>query len=97
MQPERLVDMANQIGKFFQYQKKDEIVPGIASHIKRFWDPRMRAAIFDYIDRRARPQGQGGTPAFEGALQSAWRVELPGHLNATMSQEEAPRPLEVAG
>jgi len=50
MQPERLVYMANQIGKFFEYQKKDEVVRGIADHIKKFWDPRMRQAIFAYID-----------------------------------------------
>ena len=30
MSPDRLVYMANQIGKFFEYQKKDEVVPGIA-------------------------------------------------------------------
>lgn len=51
MKPENLVHMANQIGKFFQYQKENEIVPGIAHHIKQFWDPRMRAAIFAYIDQ----------------------------------------------
>ena len=38
--------MANQIGKFFEVQRKDEVVPGIANHIKKFWDPRMRKAIF---------------------------------------------------
>ncbi len=51
MKPDNLVYMANQIGKFFQYQRKDEVVPGIASHIKKFWDPRMRNAIFAYIDQ----------------------------------------------
>ncbi len=50
MSPDRLVYMANQIGKFFQYQRKDEIVPGIASHIKKFWDPRMRKQLTEYID-----------------------------------------------
>ena len=50
MSPDRLVYMANQIGKFFAYQRKDEVVPGIANHIKKFWDPRMRTAIFAYID-----------------------------------------------
>ena len=50
MSPDRLVYMANQIGKFFAYQRKDEIVPGIANHIKKFWDPRMRQAIFAYLD-----------------------------------------------
>jgi formate dehydrogenase subunit delta len=50
MSPDRLVYMANQIGKFFEVQRKDEIVPGIANHIKKFWDPRMRKAIFAYLD-----------------------------------------------
>ena len=50
MKPDRLVYMANQIGKFFEAQRADEVVPGIADHIKKFWDPRMRKAIFAYID-----------------------------------------------
>ena len=50
MSPDRLVYMANQIGKFFEVQRKDEIVPGIANHIKKFWDPRMLKAIYAYID-----------------------------------------------
>ena len=37
--------MANQIGK-----RQDEIVPRIANHIKKFWDQRMRRAIFAYLD-----------------------------------------------
>jgi formate dehydrogenase subunit delta len=49
MSPDRLVYMANQIGKFFQYQRADEVVPGIANHIHKFWDPRMRKAIFAFI------------------------------------------------
>ena len=36
MQPDRLVYMANQIGKFFEAQRADEVVPGIANHIKKF-------------------------------------------------------------
>jgi len=50
MSPDRLVYMANQIGKFFEAQRADEVVPGIANHIKKFWDLRMREAIFAYMD-----------------------------------------------
>jgi formate dehydrogenase subunit delta len=64
MHPERLVYMANQIGKFFQYQRPDEVVPGIANHIKKFWDPRMRTAIFAYIDQG----GEGLDPAVKEAI-----------------------------
>ena len=42
MSPDRLVYMANQIGKFFASQGKDTAVDGIATHLKKFWDPRMR-------------------------------------------------------
>ena len=48
--PDRLVYMANQIGKFFQSQGYDKAFPGIAEHIKKFWDPRMRRAIFAHLD-----------------------------------------------
>jgi formate dehydrogenase subunit delta len=64
MQPDRLVYMANQIGKFFQYQKEDEVVLGIANHIRKFWDPRMRTAIFAYVDQGA----EGLDPKVKEAL-----------------------------
>ena len=59
MSPDRLIYMANQIGKFFQSQGHDRAVPGIAEHIKKFWDPRMRKAIFGASGcrrQRARPR-----------------------------------------
>lgn len=46
MSPDKLVYMANQIGTFFNHQGDEEAVTAIAQHIKSFWDPRMRAAIF---------------------------------------------------
>ncbi|WP_198399669.1 formate dehydrogenase subunit delta [Bradyrhizobium yuanmingense] len=50
MSPDRLIYMANQIGKFFGSQGSDKAVPGIAEHIKKFWDPRMKRAIFAHLD-----------------------------------------------
>ncbi len=50
MSPDRLIYMANQIGKFFQSQGDDKAVPGIAEHIRKFWDPRMRSAILAHLD-----------------------------------------------
>lgn len=45
-----LIDMANQIGAFFESMPdRDEALTGIAEHIRRFWEPRMRRAL-----RRAR-------------------------------------------
>jgi formate dehydrogenase subunit delta len=50
MLPDRLIYMANQIGKFFQSQCNDRAVAGIAEHIRKFWDPRMRSAILAHVD-----------------------------------------------
>jgi formate dehydrogenase subunit delta len=65
MSPDRLVYMANQIGKFFEVQRADEVVPGIAGHIKKFWDPRMRKAIFAYLDEG----GEGLDPHVRKAVE----------------------------
>lgn len=48
--PDHLVYMANQIGMFFHSQGHDKAVPGIADHIRKFWDPRMKRAIFAHLD-----------------------------------------------
>ena len=45
MSPDKLVYMANQIGRFFAHQGEAKAIAGIADHLARFWDPRMRAAI----------------------------------------------------
>jgi formate dehydrogenase subunit delta len=50
MSPEKLVMMANQIGKFFASQGDQMAVPGIAEHIKKFWEPRMRSAMLAHLD-----------------------------------------------
>ena len=50
MSPDKLVYMANQIGKFFASQGHDRAVTGTAEHLTKFWDPRMRAAIIAHLD-----------------------------------------------
>lgn len=50
MQIEKLVYMANQIGKFFAAQGDEAAIAGIADHLKKFWDPRMRAQILAHVD-----------------------------------------------
>lgn len=46
--PDRLVYMANQIGRFFLSQGGD-VAANTADHIRSFWDPRMRAAILAHL------------------------------------------------
>jgi formate dehydrogenase subunit delta len=42
--------MANQIGRFFVHRPEAQAVADTADHIRKFWDPRMRAAILEYVD-----------------------------------------------
>ena len=46
---ETLVKMANQIGDFFGTQRHADGAAGVADHIKKFWDPRMRAGIMEHV------------------------------------------------
>ena len=51
MNAERLVRMANDICNFFKSEPDHAVaVDGIAGHIKRFWDPRMRKEILEYVE-----------------------------------------------
>ena len=51
MNIERLVRMANDIGNFFKAEPDHALaVEGVATHIKRFWDPRMRKEILAYAE-----------------------------------------------
>ena len=50
MEVERLVAMANDIGHYFATeQDRATAVAGIASHLQRFWDPRMRRQIAAHV------------------------------------------------
>ncbi|MDC8013610.1 formate dehydrogenase subunit delta [Tahibacter soli] len=50
MNVERLVQMANDIGRYFAAEPdREEAVAGIAGHLKRFWEPRMRTAILAHL------------------------------------------------
>ncbi|MHB1231364.1 MAG: formate dehydrogenase subunit delta [Burkholderiales bacterium] len=57
MNIEHLIHMANQIGEFFEGEPDQEAAASaVASHLKRFWDPRMRREILRYAEDRG---GQG--------------------------------------
>ncbi|MFZ3360637.1 MAG: formate dehydrogenase subunit delta [Xanthobacteraceae bacterium] len=62
--PDKLIYMANQIGKFFAGQGPEVAISGTAEHIRKFWDPRMRAAIFAHLQAG----GAGLDPAVRQAI-----------------------------
>ncbi len=52
-----LIRMANRIGDFFDAMPdRDEAREGIANHIHKFWEPRMRTALLDFL--AGQPDGQ---------------------------------------
>jgi formate dehydrogenase subunit delta len=52
--PKNLVHMANRIGEFFQAMPDhEEALQGVATHIRKFWDPRMRRELLAYVDQHA--------------------------------------------
>ena len=52
MNAERLVAMANDIAAFFAAETDREVaVAGVANHLTRFWEPRMRREIRAHYER----------------------------------------------
>jgi formate dehydrogenase subunit delta len=66
MSSDRLVYMANQIGKFFVSEDRQTAVSGIADHLEKFWAPRMRAEIIAHLAAG----GEGLDPEVRAAVAS---------------------------
>ncbi|HYN76474.1 MAG TPA: formate dehydrogenase subunit delta [Lamprocystis sp. (in: g-proteobacteria)] len=70
MDIDNLIKQANQIGDFFgawpdPQQGQDEI----ANHLERFWDPRMRRQIADYV------QDAGGVGLTQIVIEAIKQLE----------------------
>jgi formate dehydrogenase subunit delta len=53
-----LVRLANRIGDFFAaFDDREEAIDGVAQHIRKFWEPRMRRQLYAYLD--GPQQGEG--------------------------------------
>jgi formate dehydrogenase subunit delta len=51
MDADNLVRMANRIGEFFQaFPDRAEARDGVARHLRMFWEPRMRRALYAHLD-----------------------------------------------
>lgn len=52
MSIERLVEMANDIGAYFDVERDENVaVAGIRGHLERFWEPRMRRKLIEHVAR----------------------------------------------
>ncbi|MBM3851088.1 MAG: formate dehydrogenase subunit delta [Verrucomicrobia bacterium] len=73
MDSNKLVKMANDIAAFFEAEPDPAACSaGIGGHIGRFWDPRMRRALFRHLDEHG---GEGLRDSVVRAL-SAHREAL---------------------
>jgi formate dehydrogenase subunit delta len=87
---DRLRRMANQIGMNYAAIGHDNAILATADHIRKFWDPRMKAAIF--ADDRANLTpiagaaidvlAAGGTPAPQSGGTEFNKVNEVGHNDA---------------
>lgn len=65
MDVHNLVHMANRIGDFFQAMPdREEAIDGIAQHLRKFWEPRMRRLMLEHVD-------QAGTAALHPLVAQA--------------------------
>ncbi|MBD9374869.1 formate dehydrogenase subunit delta [Rhizobium sp. ARZ01] len=55
----KLVRMANQIATFFHSQPGEDGSKNVATHINKFWEPRMRRQFFELVENRG---GEGLDP-----------------------------------
>jgi len=52
MDSDNLIRMANRIGEFFEAMPdRTEAIEGIATHLKKFWDPRMRRQFLALLEQ----------------------------------------------
>jgi formate dehydrogenase subunit delta len=68
---EKLVRMANQIADFFRSKPREEGIAGVAEHINKFWEPRMRRQFFAMIDA-------GGADFSELVVAASANIRRPG-------------------
>lgn len=71
MQHDKLFYMANQIATFFKSSHADIRSKGVADHINKFWEPRMRVQFFELIDA-------GGATLLPIVIEAAATVRRPG-------------------
>jgi formate dehydrogenase subunit delta len=77
-----LVRMANDIGKFFRSQGEEKAVVGIADHVMKFWEPRMKKQIFAVLD-------EGGTGLDPLPLKALEKLKADMHGMPTVAEAKA--------
>ena len=79
---DKIVRMANQIGTFFLSKPHDEGVAGVAEHINKFWEPRMRRQLFEVVD-------SGGGTLLPLVLEAATEIRRPAEPVSEADSDQA--------
>lgn len=75
MDAHKLVKMVNEIAAFFEAEPDRAVaIEGVAGHLKRFWDPRMRREIVQWVDEH---NGEGLTELAAAAIKTNRNRLLP--------------------
>jgi formate dehydrogenase subunit delta len=56
MNIDHLIKMANEIASFWEGENGEAAAKDVALHLRRYWEPRMRAQMISYYEQR---QGSG--------------------------------------
>ena len=68
MDAHKLVKMANEIASFYEGEPdRAAMLEGVAGHLKRFWDPRMRRDLLRWVDEH---HGEGLKDSVRAALDA---------------------------
>lgn len=63
-----MIHRANQIALFFSSYPHDQAVASVTDHFKKYWEPRMRTQIIDYVSH-------GGQGLHQLALEAVKRLQ----------------------
>jgi formate dehydrogenase subunit delta len=77
-----IVRMANQISDFFKAYSHEVAVKETATHIRNFWDPRMRRQLFEHV-------AAGGQGLSEIVLEAARKLAQESAAKEQAAQEGA--------
>ncbi|HEX8957503.1 MAG TPA: formate dehydrogenase subunit delta [Burkholderiaceae bacterium] len=68
MDIDNLIKMANRIGDFYEsLPDPEEASREISGHLKKFWAPRMRIQILDYVEKQ---DGAGLSPIVLASIRA---------------------------
>jgi formate dehydrogenase subunit delta len=70
MHSETMVHNANGIAQYFAAYPREEAIAGVADHIQKYWERRMRQQILEYV-------AHGGGGLHELVVEAVRRLSAP--------------------